>query len=56
MHTEKGGGEKKEKIQSGKTCLVFGTLTDICQSQSDCSICAIEFSEIIYSIPEATPT
>ena len=48
MHIEKGGGGKEGKIRSGKTCQVFGTLTEICQSQSDCSIHAIEFFEVIY--------
>ena len=43
MHTEKGGGGKEGKIRPGKTCQVFGTLTEICQSQSDCSIPVIEF-------------
>ena len=56
MCTEKGGRGKAGKILSGKTCQVFGTLTEICQSQSDCSICAIEFFEVIFYNPEAAST
>ena len=48
MCTEKGGGGKEGNIRSGKTCQVFGTLIEIYQGQSDCSILAIEFFEVIY--------
>ena len=48
MRTEKGGGGKEGKIRSGKTWQVFGSLTEICQSQSDCSIHVIELFEVIH--------
>ena len=48
MCTEKGGGGEEGKIRSGKTCQVFATLTEICQSQLDCSIRTIEFFKVIY--------
>ena len=48
MHTEKGGGGEEGKIRSGKTSQVFGTLTEICQSRSDCSFHTIEFFEVMY--------
>ena len=43
MHARKGGGERKGKNTSGKTCQVLRALAEIFQSQSDCSKRDIEF-------------